>query len=51
MVAQAAGIIKQPSQVQVVEGQAAGQGFTANNIRKLAASHSEPWKKDFMDKT
>ena len=50
MVAQAAGIIKQPSQVQVVEGQAAGQGFTANNIRKLAASHSEPWKKDFMDK-
>jgi hypothetical protein len=34
----------------VVEGQAAGQGFTANNIRKLAASHSEPWKKDFMDK-
>jgi hypothetical protein len=38
------------SSSQVVEGQAAGQGFTANNIRKLAASHSEPWKKDFMDK-
>lgn len=37
MVAQAAGIIKQPSQVQVVEGQDAGQGFTANHIRKLAA--------------
>jgi len=45
MVTQAAGIIKQPSQVQVVEGQAVG-----NHIRKLAASHSEPWKKDFMGK-
>ena len=45
MVTQAAGIIKQPSQVQVVEGQAVG-----NHIRKLAASHSEPWKKDLMEK-
>ena len=50
MVAQVAGIIKQPSQVQVVEDQAAGQGLSANRIRKLAASHSEPWKKDFMEK-
>lgn len=50
MVAQATGIIKQPSQVQVVEGQAAGQGLSANHIRKLAANHSEPWKKELMAK-
>ena len=49
MVAQAAGIMKQPSQVQVV-GQAAGQELSANHIKKLAASHSEPWKKDLMEK-
>ena len=50
MVAQAAGIIKQPSQDQVVEGQAAGQGFTANNIRKLAASHSKQLEKALIEK-
>lgn len=50
MVAQAAGIIKQPSQVQVVEGQAAGQGLSANHIKKLVENHSEPWKKELLAK-